>query len=201
MKTKLIVFDMDGVLVDCKEMHFIAFNEALSEFGYKPLSIDDHLKNYDGLNTLAKMVKVGVVDKHRTQLFDSKQRRTVKLMESIPPDYRLERNLQQLFDDGYILNVASNSIRHTVDVVLERLGIYDLIGGSLSNEDVSYPKPNPAIYLKCMADNGKSPYETLIIEDSDVGCQASGLSGADTLRVKDSSEVTYENIIAHCNIN
>ena len=49
---KLIIFDLDGVLVQAKNMHFDALNEALSEVnpGYK-IDWSEHLNKYDGLKT------------------------------------------------------------------------------------------------------------------------------------------------------
>ena len=53
---KLVVFDLDGVLVDSKDIHFTALNRAISEVapGFE-ISIKDHLSKYDGLNTTKKL--------------------------------------------------------------------------------------------------------------------------------------------------
>ena len=48
----LIIFDLDGVLYDSKEIHYLALNKALKEFGEDfIISETDHLKTYDGLPT------------------------------------------------------------------------------------------------------------------------------------------------------
>ena len=52
---KLIVFDLDGVLVDTKQIHFLALNKALEKVGVKnKISFESHLKNFDGLPTVEK---------------------------------------------------------------------------------------------------------------------------------------------------
>lgn len=51
---KAIIFDMDGVLIDAKEWHYEALNEALGLFGYE-ISRYDHLVTYDGLPTAKKL--------------------------------------------------------------------------------------------------------------------------------------------------
>ena len=52
----LIIFDLDGVLIDSKEVHFNALNNALSEVGKEYIiSKEDHLKIYDGLPTRKKL--------------------------------------------------------------------------------------------------------------------------------------------------
>ena len=56
MKIKSIIFDLDGVLIDSKNIHFNALNLALEN--YNPsmkISYEDHLKKFDGLNTKKKL--------------------------------------------------------------------------------------------------------------------------------------------------
>ena len=48
---KVIIFDLDGVLVDTKMIHFEALNLSLKKYGYEEISIDDHEKVFDGLPT------------------------------------------------------------------------------------------------------------------------------------------------------
>jgi beta-phosphoglucomutase-like phosphatase (HAD superfamily) len=45
---------MDGVLIDAKEWHYEALNQALGLFG-SPISREDHLLLYDGLPTAVKL--------------------------------------------------------------------------------------------------------------------------------------------------
>ena len=52
---KLIIFDLDGVLVDTKNIHFEALNLALKKFKFEQISSDDHNKIFDGLPTLEKL--------------------------------------------------------------------------------------------------------------------------------------------------
>jgi beta-phosphoglucomutase-like phosphatase (HAD superfamily) len=51
-KVKLIIFDLDGVLVEAKNIHYEALNEALGP-GYA-ISWNEHLSTYDGLKTTQK---------------------------------------------------------------------------------------------------------------------------------------------------
>lgn len=51
---KAVLFDMDGVLVEAKDWHYEAFNKALEVFGM-PISRSEHLSQYDGLPTRAKL--------------------------------------------------------------------------------------------------------------------------------------------------
>ena len=55
MKIKGLIFDLDGVLVDTKKIHFDALNIALKSIKFKPISFKDHINIYDGLPTLEKL--------------------------------------------------------------------------------------------------------------------------------------------------
>jgi beta-phosphoglucomutase-like phosphatase (HAD superfamily) len=54
---KLVVFDLDGVLVDARELHYDAMNGALREVAGEPFVISrgEHLSIYDGLPTRKKL--------------------------------------------------------------------------------------------------------------------------------------------------
>ena len=51
--TKLVIFDLDGVLIDSKDYHYEALNKALGR-DYA-ISREDHINIYDGLSTLEKL--------------------------------------------------------------------------------------------------------------------------------------------------
>ena len=55
-KIKSIIFDLDGVLVDTKNIHFEALNKSLLDSGTDyQISYKDHIKIYDGLPTIEKL--------------------------------------------------------------------------------------------------------------------------------------------------
>ena len=55
MNIKGLIFDLDGVLVDTKKIHFNALNIALKSAKIDPISFKDHLNIYDGLPTIEKI--------------------------------------------------------------------------------------------------------------------------------------------------
>ncbi len=171
---KLVIFDLDGVLIDSKEYHFKALNLALGE-KYE-ISREEHLNIYDGLPTSEKLKllsdKKGLSPSNFNKIWEEKQRHTTNIFkESISKDYELMNYFQQLIDAGYKIAVASNSIRNTVKIVLLRLGILEFIDIFISNEDIMRNKPYPEMYWKCMITLGAIPENTVIIEDSIVGRQ------------------------------
>ena len=51
-----IIFDLDGVLINSKDIHFEALNSSLSKNSVNyQISYEDHLKSFDGLPTKKKL--------------------------------------------------------------------------------------------------------------------------------------------------
>ncbi|MBJ7968368.1 HAD hydrolase-like protein, partial [Bacillus cereus] len=76
--------------------------------------------------------------------------------------YDIVSVVTKLKNDGLKFYVASNAIRNTIELGLKKLGIFHLVDKIYSNQDVARSKPNPEMYLRCMADAGVNPSETLI---------------------------------------
>lgn len=193
---KLIIFDLDGVLIEAKEIHYKALNEALGET-FK-ISWEEHLNKYDGLKTNQKLEMIskekGLDRGFHKQIFESKQKYTLELLQNIKHSAQLQRCLNMLIKDGYKIACCSNSIRKTVNTVLSKLGIIDKFDLILSNEDVKNSKPHPEIYWKAISELGFLPEETLIVEDSPYGLLAASRSKSNILRVGNPKEVIYLNI-------
>jgi len=196
---KLIIFDLDGVLIDMKDLHYEALNGALRHFDQKyVIGREEHLSTYDGRPTTAKLKLLtknkGLPKKLYDEIWKRKQRETLKLIDRFDKDERLCRVLWKLKDDGLVVCVATNSIRETAKLSLLRKGFMEYIDFFYSNQDVRSPKPSTEMFLRCMIKAGVSPSETLIIEDSHIGRKTAIDSGAHLLGVKDSDSVTYEAI-------
>tara|TARA_R110000803_G_scaffold24640_2_gene59230 strand:- start:1455 stop:2810 length:1356 start_codon:yes stop_codon:yes gene_type:complete len=198
---KLIIFDLDGVLVEAKQIHFISLNKALGE--KFTISWDEHLSIYDGLKTNQKLnilteQKGLPVSKHK-QIWEDKQKYTLKSLSNLQPSTPLQTCMDALISDGYKLAVCSNSIRKTVLTVLSKFDIIDRFDLILSNEDIKNSKPHPEIYWKAMSMLECLPEETLIVEDSPYGLLAASRSKAYVMRVGSPKDVTYININKYLN--
>jgi HAD superfamily hydrolase (TIGR01509 family) len=198
---KLIIFDLDGVLVEAKNIHFDALNEAL---GPKySIEWNEHLSKYDGLKTNQKLEMLtkekGLPTELYKQVWDEKQRLTLKKLSDLKPSTQLQVCISSLVNEGYKIACCSNSIRKTVLTVLSKLGIIEYFDLILSNEDVKNSKPHPEIYWKAISMVGCLPEETLIVEDSPFGLLAASRSKSHVMRVESPKDITYNNIYKHLN--
>lgn len=199
--SRLIVFDLDGVLIDSKEVHFNALNLALGEIDEKfIISRNEQDDIFEGLTTNAKLNILtemkGLPQTLHKQIWERKQYYSSRLFTSVSQDKELVSLFKYIRSTGIKVAVASNSIRATLDSCLQSLGIATLIDYSLSNEDVSSPKPSPEIYLACMSHFGTTAERTGIFEDSEIGLRAAYASGATlVVEVNSRSSITFEKIM------
>ena len=198
---KLIIFDLDGVLVEAKNIHFDALNEAL---GPKySIEWNEHLSKYDGLKTNQKLEMLtkdkGLPPDTYEHVWELKQKITLEKLQNLQHSNQLIFCMKELISQGYKLACCSNSIRKTVLTVLSKLGIIEYFDLIISNEDVKNSKPHPEMYWKAMSMMGYLPEETLIVEDSPYGLLAASRSKANVMRVGSPKEVTYINVCKHLN--
>lgn len=182
---KLIVFDLDGVLLDFCDIHRDALNDAINMVAGVQFCIsqEEHETRYNGRSTRAKLDMLHVDKGLSRELFDDifkmKQATTLTTIRStVNPSEQLRELLQYLRDRGIKIACATNSIRDTLDNALDRLNIRSFFDFTLSNGDVQTIKPDPDIYLRCHELAGVTPRETLIFEDSPIGLAAAKASGS-----------------------
>lgn len=193
-----VIFDMDGVLIDAKDWHYEALNRALRLFG-KEISLTDHLSRFDGLPTKRKLQLLSLTENFPRALHDFintlKQIYTMEIVYTqCKPVFTQEHALSCLKKSGYKIGVASNSIRASVEAMMQRASLAPYLDLMMSNEDVKQAKPSPEIYIKSMTILGVKPENTLIVEDNENGIKAARASGAHVLVVSNVNEVNYENI-------
>jgi beta-phosphoglucomutase-like phosphatase (HAD superfamily)/dTDP-glucose pyrophosphorylase len=198
--SKLVIFDLDGVLIDSRELHYDALNDALRKVDEKfVITREEHLSKYDGLNTTRKLkmlteqkgLPVSVYD----QVWKDKQDATFNLVRGFCKEYLLQTIFRQIKARGYKIAVASNSIRETVKLSLLSIGVMDEVDYFVSNEDVTRAKPYPEMYWKCMTALDALPKNTIIVEDSHIGRQGALDSGAHLLAVENAKEVNSEHMM------
>ena len=194
MMIKLIIFDLDGVLYDSKNIHFKALNYALKNIDEKyEITLEEHLNIYDGLPTIQKLNNLTDQKKLpknlHNQIWKEKQVKTNELLEEIKVDNKLINLIKKLKSQNLKIACCSNSIEETVVTILKKLGIFDQFDLIISNEKVNLPKPHPEMFWKAISKFEVLPSETLIVEDSAVGRLAARESGANTIFVNSRNDL------------
>lgn len=205
MKIKSILFDLDGVLVDACEWHYIALNQALKSIGINPISIDDHVKTYNGLPTSVKLEMLGLREEEKKLVWELKQKYT---LESIRKNSKIQNEKIKLFTELKKMEIkivcVTNSIRETAIEMLTQTGQINYFDLIITNEDVIKNKPNPDCYNLAVKKLNLKPSEFIIVEDSPKGIEAaksSMIPNSNIWVVKSSKEVTLKNYRKFINEN
>ena len=194
-KIKAILFDMDGVLIEAKDWHYEALNDALRIFGCE-ISLYDHLVTFDGLPTKHKlnmMSSLGKIPKDLHPIINiMKQKHTMRMiLNKCRPLFNHQYAISKLHSEGYKMAVCSNSIRKSVEVMIEQAGLNQYFDFYVSNEDVEKGKPDPEMYNLAMNKMNLNPEECLILEDNENGIKAAVESGGNLLKIGEVTDVTY----------
>jgi HAD superfamily hydrolase (TIGR01509 family) len=205
MPIKVVVLDLDGVIIDSREMHFTTLNMALAEIGSQyVISKSEHLAKYDGHPTKYKLALLTNEKGLDPALYDTIWRRKQAftqqvILEEFQVDERIVGILRELKQRGYKVFCASNSIWETVKNALLVKGFLPYIDYFISNEEVRSPKPSPDIYFRCFERAGVTPKEVLICEDSPVGRAAAYASGGHVCPIEDVVDFTLSKILRYIN--
>ena len=199
---KLVIFDLDGVLIDAKKIHYDTLNQAIEQAAGKQYAIglSEHLSTYDGLKTTQKLQMLterkGLPEESHSEIWRIKQELTKESIKQLRPDEGKQELMEWLRKEGYAIACCTNSIRKTANIALAKIGVIEYADLILSNEDVKMSKPYPEIYWTAMSRLGFLPEETLIVEDSPIGLLAAFRSGAEVLRVETPEQACLKNISA-----
>jgi HAD superfamily hydrolase (TIGR01509 family) len=79
--------------------------------------------------------------------------------------------------------IATSSGRTFVKHVLGAFDLQPRFDFALTSEDIEHGKPEPDVYLLAAQRHGVRPAEMVVLEDSQIGCQAAVAAGAYTIAV------------------
>jgi len=191
-----LLFDLDGVLIDLKELHRNAYLTAWNHLSSQsPIDIGFHTLHLEARPTKDKVALCNQILKTSVSIQEVNALKQV-LTERLIADFKGLRSVTEticwLKSQGHALACCSNSIRNTILLALTKLDILDQFDLILSNEDVAQSKPHPEIYLKAAAHFGVPPESCLVFEDSVVGRKAGLDAGCTVIPITNASDITIE---------
>jgi len=194
-----MVFDFNGVLVDDEPIHLRMFQRVLREEGVE-LSDCDYYERYLGFDDrgcFAGALAAAGRPAEPSRLMRLIARKAAYYQEAMRSQgYPFFPGAAGLVAAaaaaGFTLGVVSGALREEVEPALRQAGLWDHFKTVVTAEDVDEGKPNPAGYLRALAEfNSRAPlparllhpHEVLAIEDSPAGLQAAAAAGLSTLGV------------------
>ena len=200
---KLCVFDVDGVLVNSRLLHYPATMFALKDHGYLYTREED--ENFGTIPTRQKLnllAEQGKIEKESVDyIWDLKDDYACELFENnIVINTEIKPLFKYLKTNHIKIALASNARYSFLNKVVDKLDVAEYVDLILSAQSV-IPKPDPAIYISAMNYFNIKPKNTLIFEDSEVGKKAAYASKANVYEVTSFDELTrytFKNNETYC---
>lgn len=197
---RVVLFDLDGVLIDACDWHYEALNRALRKVADYEISREDHENEFNALTTRMKLkmlVERGVLTEDQTEeVYRLKQEYTTKTIEELAaPDVDKMELLEGLKDMNCRVACVTNCIRATATLMLKKTGMMEYLDLLISNQDVKNSKPHGEPYVRAMIYFGMQPEHVMVVEDSEKGIASAQAAGVEQIwKVKNATQVTLENI-------
>ena len=165
MQKKLIIFDMDGTLVNSSLTIANAINYVRQNLGFDAMEQEYILRlvNDHTINPAQKFYHAQSFDadheKWFSEYYTKNHESELVLYEGI------KEMLESLKDKGHTLGVATNAYRGSTIESLTHLDVYDLFDGIACYDDVAQGKPHPDMLYKLLDELEHSSHESLFIGD------------------------------------
>jgi len=182
---ELIVYDLDGVLIDSSGAILIAFNTALREAGFDACP-EDEILGMIGMPLDGMYRKVlpseswglvpGCFDRFK-KVFSEVSLDHVRLLEGVEP------TLAHFESEGLMQCVATNKSTSEAERILDHLGVHDRFDLIVGFDDVETPKPGPDMILLALEAMGVEAGSAVLVEDSPTGLKAGKAAEVHTVAV------------------
>lgn len=183
---KLVIFDMDGLMIDSEPLHQKAFDLVFQKY-QKNLTEEDNNKYYVGIadkDAAEDMVTRFNLPISATELVRQKQLayKTIAASQVSPQEglFALLKNLQRA---GYKKVIASSSMLEEIKLIIRGLKIEEYIDGYFSAEQVPHGKPAPDLFLFAAKEMEINPENCLVLEDAPSGIQAAVAAGMQSFAI------------------
>ncbi len=184
MKIKAIIFDLDGVLTDTAEYHYLAWKALADRLNLKfDRQDNERLKGVSRLQSLEIILEMNGKEQEfsldeKEKIAEEKNREYVALISQVTPRDILpgiEKFLKDAKEKNLLLAVASAS--KNAQTVLNGLKITEKFDYIADAKKIKKTKPDPEVFLDCASSLGVKPCECVGVEDAQAGIEAIKAAG------------------------
>jgi beta-phosphoglucomutase len=176
------LFDLDGVLVDTAQYHFLAWQRMAAELGiHFGEAENEQLKGVSRAESLNRILAWGgksLSDAEKQHWMTLKNDWYLELVRGMPADDYLPGAHEFLRASRAAgIKVALGSASKNAPLILERLGWIPLFDALVDGNIVTASKPDPEVFLEGARRLGLTPEECVVFEDSEAGVEAARRGG------------------------
>ena len=200
MKFRACIFDLDGVIVNTAEHHFVAWKQLAEELGV-PFSETDNekLKGVSRVESLEYILRKGglVLDPAtKLQLMDRKNAHYLSLARQTKPSDALPGVLDLLHDlRSAGVGIALGSSSKNAELILDRLDIGSFFDVIVDGNRITLSKPDPEVFLMGAKQLNLDPAHCLVFEDAQSGIDAARAGGFPVIGIGNSDDLEGADLI------
>lgn len=181
---ELVIFDMDGVLIDSEKVTAKATMDVLSKWGVnaKPSDFIEFAGKGDDkfVGCVAEKYGVKYVPEMKAQMYELYRERA----KSAGIVFAWSKPVINTLSEKYALSLASAADLTKVEINLDCVGVKPSAFKSLvTGSDVEKKKPDPSIFLKAAEKAGVKPENAVVFEDAISGVMAAKAAGMTAIAV------------------
>lgn len=188
MKKELVIFDMDGVLIDSEPWWNVALRNG---FRMVDLEMSDEMCEETMGARLNEVIdyrieKHGIDPKHASILEEKIINEMIYFVTNkaaILPG--VIESIKLLKEQGFKLAIASSSPHKLIEAVLKKLSCSEYFEAVFSAQDDELGKPHPGVYIRCARSLSTNPENCIVIEDSVNGMVAAKAAKMSVIVVPD----------------
>lgn len=194
------LFDLDGVIVDTAQFHYIAWREMAQDLGFDLTHAEnERLKGISRMESLEIILSIGGVelpDDEKIRRATQKNARYLELCMQMTPDDALpgvRAFLSELKQNGIPTGLGSAS--KNAKVILERIAMLHDFDTIVDGNRITKGKPDPQVFLLGAADLQVAPTHCAVFEDAVAGIQAARATGMFAVGIGHASILTGADIV------
>jgi len=173
-----VIFDMDGVLIDSYQAHFMSWKKMLKKHGLdmteEQFSSTFGQTNKDIISQLFPSIR----PEEYELLAEEKEEAFREIIKKDFPEMDGASELiKAIHNAGGLLGIGSSGPLENIKTVLQLLGAEEYFKAIVSGSDITHGKPHPEVFLKTSEKLGLSPSTCVVIEDAPSGIKAAKRAG------------------------
>lgn len=196
-----LIFDLDGVITDTAEYHYLAWKRLADEEGI-PFSREDNeaLRGVPRRESLQRMLKgKPIVEDIAQEWMDRKNRYYQSYIHAMSSDDILPGAMDLLTEIRAAgLKIALASASKNAAAVVERLNLNENIDALCDGYSVERHKPAPDLFLLAAERLGAAPHNCIVLEDAEVGITAGRAAGMHTIGLGPADRVGSADLVLPC---
>ena len=201
-KFEAVIFDLDGVITDTAEYHYLAWKQLGEDLGIPfDREFNETLKGVSRMDSLERILELGnrqndFTLEEKEELATKKNDHYVTLIKDVSPKDVLpgiEQFLKDLRASGYKIAMASAS--KNAFAVTDSLGLNDYFDHIVDAAKVVNSKPDPEVFLKAAEAVGVAPDKCIGVEDAVAGVMAINAAGMYAIAIGTDEGLNHAKIV------